>query len=117
MPPRDWQLRVDDICESLDLILSFAEGQSLDCLQTDRMRYDAILRNLEIMGEAARHVPDEVTAKYPEIPWQQMRGLRNVLAHEYHGVDHEVVWRLIEKRLPELKRMMEKAFPDGEDKA
>ncbi|CAA6605641.1 conserved hypothetical protein [Rhodospirillaceae bacterium LM-1] len=95
------------------MILEFAEGQSQESLQADRMRYDAILRNLEIMGEAARHVPDEVAAKHPEISWQQMRGLRNVLAHEYHGVDISVVWRLIEKRLPDLKRMLDEAFGNG----
>ncbi|MBF0168015.1 MAG: DUF86 domain-containing protein [Alphaproteobacteria bacterium] len=110
MPPRDWLHRIDDIRESLELILTFAQGQSLAGLRADRMRCDAILRNLEIMGEAARHVPDEVVSKYPEIPWQQMRGLRNVLAHEYHGVDVAVVWQLIEKRLPELKRMLDEGF-------
>ena len=110
MPPREWQTRIHDIKESLGLILAYAEGQCMESLQADRMRYDAILRNLEIMGEAARHVPDEIAARYPEIPWQQMRGLRNVLAHEYHGVDVAVVWRLIEKRLPELKRMLDEGF-------
>lgn len=113
MPPRDWRIRIHDIRESLELILAYSEGQSLESLQADRMRYDAILRNLEIMGEAARHVPDEVVDRYPEVPWQQMRGLRNVLAHEYHGVDAAVVWRLIEKRLPELKLMLDKVFGKG----
>lgn len=66
------------------------------------MRYDAILRNLELIGEAARNLPDDVRQQAPEIPWKPMITVRNLLAHVYFGVDREIVWNIVETEIPAL---------------
>lgn len=70
----------------------------------DTMVQDAVIRNLEIIGEAVRHLPPELRRQHPRIPWRSITALRNVLIHEYFGVDLEIVWRVVERRLPALKR-------------
>jgi uncharacterized protein with HEPN domain len=77
--------------------MSFSE------FHADDRTIDAVLRNLEVIGEAARHVPPHVTNRYPDIPWDKMRALRNVVAHEYFGVKLSIIWETIERRLPLLK--------------
>ena len=62
-----------------------------------------MIRNLEIMGEAAKHIPESIQLKYKEIPWPQMKGIRNILIHEYFGVDIEVLWKTAHEDLPHLK--------------
>ncbi len=71
------------------------------------MIQDAVIRNLEIIGEATRHLTLEITGRCPGIPWRKITALRNVLIHEYFGVDLEIVWRVVQKRLPKLKRSIE----------
>ena len=61
----------------------------------DRKTIDAVIRNVEIIGEAANHIPSEVQNRYPEIPWMQMRGIRNILIHVYFGIDTEIIWKTI----------------------
>jgi len=68
---------------------------------------DAVIRNLEIIGEAARHLSEDLRARHPEIPWMRIAGLRDVLIHEYFGVRMDRVWRVVEHRLTELKRLVE----------
>jgi uncharacterized protein with HEPN domain len=70
----------------------------------DTMVQDAVIRNLEVVGEAVRHLPPELRRQQSRIPWRSITALRNVLIHEYFGVDLEIVWRVVERRLPALKR-------------
>ena len=67
---------------------------------------DAVIRNFEIIGEASVHIPDVFQYDYPDVPWKQMAGMRNVLIHEYFGVDIGTVWQTVEVRLPELKQQL-----------
>lgn len=69
----------------------------------DTMVQDAVIRNLEVIGEAVRNLPLDLRRQHPKIPWQSITALRNVLIHEYFGVDLEIVWRVVERRLPALK--------------
>lgn len=65
------------------------------------MLVDAVVRNFEIIGEATRNIPDEIINKYPEIPWKKMYGLRNLISHEYFGIDYEMIWKIIGDDLPQ----------------
>jgi uncharacterized protein with HEPN domain len=73
----------------------------------ERIVQDAVIRNLEIIGEATRNLSENLGARHPEIPWMRVAGLRDVLIHEYFGVQPERVWRVVERRLPELKQLVE----------
>jgi len=73
---------------------------------------DAVLRNLTVIGEAARHVPDEVVATHPDLPWSEMRDMRNIVVHEYFGVDPAIIWRTIREDLPPLVPQLESLLRD-----
>ncbi len=105
MPPRgdpEWRLRIEDILRTIERIRSYTEGLSLELFRTDPKAADAVLYNLVILGEAARFVPDEVARRYPDVDWPRMRGMRNVLVHEYFGARLETVWQTIQQDLPGL---------------
>lgn len=79
------------------------------------MLLDAVIRNLEIIGEAARNLSDEVKMKYPEVPWKNMIGLRNVLIHEYFGIDESIVWEVATRNLKEVKPIIVRAIHEEGD--
>jgi uncharacterized protein with HEPN domain len=107
MHSRDWRMRIEDTLEALQRIQAYAGDMGFDAFREDSRTIDAVLRNLEVVGEAARHLPADVTEKHPEIPWQRMRGMRNVLAHEYFGVDLRMIWQTIQQDLPSLRPALE----------
>lgn len=74
---------------------------------------DAVIRNLEIIGEAVRHLSPEFRKRHPGVPWRSITALRNVLIHEYFGVDLEIVWRVVQRRLPTLRRHVERLLAAG----
>ena len=80
----------------------------------DTMIQDAVIRNLEVIGEAVRNLSPEFRRQHPELPWRSIAALRNVLIHEYFGVDLEIVWRIVQRRLPALKRHIESFLDRGE---
>lgn len=94
--------RVDDILEAVERCQRYADSLNSDDAQLVAMAGDAIERNLQILGEAANHLPAEITDAHPEIAWPQIRGFRNILAHRYFGVDVAVVREVIEVHLPPL---------------
>lgn len=118
MPRRDWRLRLLDIIESFEKIGRYTEGLDFEGFAANGMAADAVTRNVGIIGEAARHVPGTVQARYPDVPWRLMRGMRNVLIHDYPGVDLEVVWRTIHDDLPptiaRLREILEQERASGE---
>ena len=73
----------------------------------DTMIQDAVIRNLEVIGEAVKNLPLDLRRQHPKIPWRNITALRNILIHEYFGVDLEIVWRVVERRLPALKQHVE----------
>ena len=101
---RDYRLYLDDILEASKRIEKYIKGFTLRRLKKDSLVIDGVVRNLEIIGEAAKKIPTNIREKYPDIEWKKIAGLRDVLAHEYFGLDLEVVWDIIENKLPILRK-------------
>ena len=115
---RDARLYLDDVVEAAGRIAEYLRGMDYAAFQADRRTQDAVVRNLEIIGEAARALPDEVKASAPEIDWRKVVGLRNILVHHYFGVNLPIVWDLVQTKLAALSmacRRLSVAFaPDGD---
>jgi uncharacterized protein with HEPN domain len=105
---RDYRLYIDDILEAVEKIEKYVMGLTFNQFAQNSMIIDAVIRNFEIIGEATKNIPEEVRKKYPDIPWKEMAGMRDKLAHEYFGVVLEVVWETMKKRLPDLKTLIQK---------
>lgn len=102
MPPRGWEFRVQDMLTCAQRILEYTRGLSLEEFRSNPLVVDAVFYNITILGEAARHVPDDVAARSPEIDWAAVRGMRNNLVHEYFGADMQIVWDTIQRDVPDL---------------
>ncbi|MCL6473387.1 MAG: DUF86 domain-containing protein [Firmicutes bacterium] len=113
MPHRDWRLRIEDILECIEKIQRYTKGMNFEEFVSDEMAFDAVVRNILIIGEAANHIPSNVREQYPEMPWDEMRGIRNILVHEYFGVSAPILWHTIEHDLPPLVPML-KAILEAE---
>lgn len=87
---------------------------TLEEFRTDDKTVDAVVRNLETIGEAARHVPSEIQERYPQLPWTQMRGMRNVVIHEYASVSTPIIWQTVTKNLPPLVPMLQEVLDENE---
>lgn len=107
-------LRLTDILESMDRINTYINGVEYDSFNSNQMLIDAVIRNLEIIGEASKNVSDEIKSKYPDIPWKKMTALRNLLIHEYFGVDESIIWEIVIKNLPESRPYIVKAIQEEE---
>jgi len=115
VPPRSWQLRVEDILGAIAKIRRYVDGLSREEFAADEKTVDAVVRNLEVIGEAARAVPAEARTRSPQVPWTEMTGLRNKVTHEYFGVDPAIIWQTIaddlEPVVPALQSLLGSA-PD-----
>ena len=107
MSKREPLLYLQDILTSLSRIKDYTKGLSFEDFSNDWKTIDAIVRNLEIIGEAARNMPEEVLEKYPDIPWGGMVSMRNKIIHEYFGVDMDILWKTIQEDLEPLKNKIE----------
>ncbi len=103
---RDFRVYLDDILESIDRIEEYTKKANKTKFARNVQLQDAILRRLEIIGEAAKHLPDEIKQKYPEIEWKKIAGARDIFAHEYFGVKLDRVWDTIIKDIPSLKKQI-----------
>lgn len=100
MSKRKPSLLVQDILDSGNKILSYTQNQSFDEFIDDDKTIDAVIRNFEIIGEAANRLPDEFRDKYPSIDWHKIRGFRNRIIHDYFGIDYTIVWEIKTHYLP-----------------
>jgi uncharacterized protein with HEPN domain len=106
MAERDWTMRIEDILEAIDDITRFTEGMTFDTFAADRRTILAVNYSFAVIGEAAGNVPAEVVARHPAVPWSHMRRMRNVLIHDYPGVNLTIVWETARDDLPPLVPML-----------
>ena len=104
---RDIEDYIDDILIAISDIETFIKDMSYDKFEQDKKTINAVIRSLEILGEATKRIPKPVRQKHPDIPWNKMAGMRDVLIHDYMGVDLMTVWKVARERLPALKPMLE----------
>ena len=102
MHPRGWRLRLQDTLEAIAAIEEFIEGLTFETFSADRRTVYAVILSFIIIGEAARHIPAEIEARYPAVPWADMRDMRNVIVHEYFRWSLEIVWDTRTNNLPPL---------------
>lgn len=102
-----------DIQEAIQRIESYIAGMDYSAFLADRKTQDAVIRNLEIMGEAARNLSPELRAQYPAIPWKNVVGARDRLIHAYFGVNLDVVWQIVETELPQMAGVIHKILEEG----
>lgn len=104
---RDINLFISDIKESIKNIEDFSKGLDENSFCKDKLRQSAIIRQLEIIGEAVKNIPEHFRKKYPKISWKEIAGFRDVLSHAYFGVNMERVWNILKFDLPVLKKELE----------
>ena len=107
MRGRSARFYAEDIVQCMEKIEEYLRGMSYAAFEKNDLVVDAVLRNLEVIGEAAKNVPAGVRKKHPGIPWKKMVGLRNIAIHEYFGIDKSIIWEIATKNLPETKRDVE----------
>lgn len=108
MSKREAKLYIEDILHSIQKIENYTKGILFVDFEEDGKTVDAVVRNLEIIGEAAKNISHEFGNKFPKIPWKEMITMRNKVSHEYFGVDSEILWKTINEDLPLLKEKIKK---------
>ena len=114
MSKRKPDVYLQDILESIGHIQHFLEGVSEDEFYKNVEKQDAVLRRLEIIGEAVKHLPDEIREDHPDIPWRQIAGMRDIIIHEYFGITLEMVWIVATKDILDLKTKVEEIIDSNQ---
>lgn len=104
---RDISDYIEDILNAIAEVGEFTKGMTFESFLTDKKTANAVIRSLEVLGEATKHIPEDFRKKCPDIPWSKMAGMRDVLIHDYMGVDLKTVWKVAIERLPELANLMD----------
>lgn len=104
---KDTQIYLNDILESIEIIQKYFQNITKEEFKNNLQIQDAVIRRLEIIGEAARSVSDDFRQSHPEVPWREVADLRNVLIHEYSGIDIKRIWKIVIQDLPILKKQIE----------
>jgi uncharacterized protein with HEPN domain len=99
---------------AMQKIQSFIDGIGFDRFKNDEKTRDAVIRNFEIIGEAANQVPEKLKNNYPDIPWKEMYGLRNIVSHHYFGIDYSLIWKIAAHQLPDNQRDLEELIESEE---
>ena len=115
MPHRDWKFRIQDILDAVGAVQKYTQGMELKTFTEDRRTVDAVVRNLIIIGEAAVHVPEYICLKHPEVPWYDMRGMRNFVVHEYFRASDSVIWDTGQVDLPPLPALINKILEENSE--
>ncbi|UCS91974.1 DUF86 domain-containing protein [Echinicola marina] len=110
MSKRDILLLIQDMHDAATKIKKYSAGYSFERFQEDEKTIDAVIRNFEIIGEAANRIDDDFKFEFPQIEWNKLRGFRNRLIHEYFGVDIEIVWTIIEEDIDSLIDRLEEVM-------
>jgi len=112
MKKRELRDYLNDLIESCNDILEFTKGFSFSDFSKDKKTINAVIRSLEIIGEATKNLPPKLKLNYPDIPWKQMAGMRDKLIHEYFGVDKQMVWQVVKKHIPQILPLLKNIIPD-----
>jgi len=107
---RDYKLYLDDIIEAIERIEKYTKNLTSERFEKDNLIIDGVIRNLEIIGEAVKNIPTSVKDRHADIEWKKIAGLRDILAHEYFGIDLEILWDIVENKLPDLKKEIPRLF-------
>ena len=109
---RDIKLYISDILEQMNNAETFIGNMNIDQFSEDKKTAFAVMRSIEIIGEASKGVPEEIRKKYPEIPWKSMSGMRDKIVHMYFGVNFKRIWLVVKEDIPRLKPLIEKVLSD-----
>ena len=102
--PRDYKVFLEDILEAIRKIRDYTDGLSLEAFTADSKTFDAVIRNLEIIGEAVKQIPEDIRSLRPEVEWKRVGRLRDILIHQYFGVDAQIVWDIVQNKLAPLEQ-------------
>ena len=104
---RAWKFYITDMIKFSETIMSYTHGMEQETFVNSGITYDATLRNLELIGEAATHIPQEIREQYPNIPWRMIIATRNQLIHGYLGIDNDILWSIINIDIPALMTQLQ----------
>jgi uncharacterized protein with HEPN domain len=105
--PRDYRIYLEDMREAGEKVRRYVKGLSFEAFSSDEKTVDAVVRNPEIVGEAAKQVPDTFRSAHPRVDWYRIAGLRDILIHQYFGIDLAIVWDVVQNKLPDLLQQLE----------
>lgn len=101
--PRGFRLYLEDILASINKIQNYIAESTFEEFIKEEMKLDAVVRNLEVIGEASRNIPSEIKERYHDVEWRKISDFRNILTHEYFGVDYEILWDIVSNKLAPLR--------------
>lgn len=109
---RDLRLYLEDVRESCAKIRRYTRGLSFEQFRSDEKTMDAVLHNLAVIGEAVKHLPDDFRNRHPELEWRKIAGLRDIVVHEYFGIDEDILWDIIRNKIPVLLEFVERILKE-----